>query len=104
MYWRIISHDTEKRSKTLKKNWLFIWKMTWGIWWTVAWAVESLKICTLMEYFCRKYVMFELKIKELKNIELKNTGLCHEKWLAMVSKTTQVIWWLSTQVVESNVK
>ena len=24
-------------------------------------AVESLKICTLMGYFCEKYVMFELK-------------------------------------------
>ena len=29
---RMISHDTEKRSKTLTKNWLFIWKMTRGIW------------------------------------------------------------------------
>ena len=50
-----------KEIQTLKKNWLFIWKMTWGIWWTLTWAVESLKICTLMGYFCRKYVMFELK-------------------------------------------
>ena len=50
-----------KKIQTLKKNWLFIWKMTWGIWWTLTWAVESLKICTLMGYFCRKYVMFELK-------------------------------------------
>ena len=50
-----------KKIQTLKKNWLFIWKMTWGIWWTLTWAVESLKICTLMSYFCRKYVMFELK-------------------------------------------
>ena len=50
-----------KKIQTLKKNWLFIWKMTWGIWWTLTWAVESLKICTLMDYFCRKYVMFELK-------------------------------------------
>ena len=31
-----------------------------GIRWTLA-AVESLKICTLMVHFCRKYVMFELK-------------------------------------------
>ena len=45
----------------LKKKWLFIWKMTRGIWWTLTWAVENLKICTLMGYFCRKYAKFELK-------------------------------------------
>ena len=50
-----------KEIQTLKKNWLFVWKMTWGIWWTLTRAVESLKICTLMGYFCRKCVMFELK-------------------------------------------
>ena len=49
-----------RKIQTLKKNWLFIWKMTWGIW-TLTWAVESLKLCTLMDYFCRKYVMLELK-------------------------------------------
>ena len=50
-----------KKIQTLKKNWLFIWKMTWEIWWTLTRAVESLKICTLMGYFCRKHVMLELK-------------------------------------------
>ena len=50
-----------KKIQTLKKNWLFIWKMTWGIWWTLTWAVESLKIFTVMGYFCRKYVMFKLE-------------------------------------------
>ena len=50
-----------KKIQTLKKNWLFVWKMTWENWWTLTRAVESLKICTLMGYFCRKYVMFELK-------------------------------------------
>ena len=50
-----------KMIQTMKKNWLFIWKMTWGIWWTLTWTVESLKICILMDYFCRKYAMFELK-------------------------------------------
>ena len=52
-HWRMI--------QTLKKNWLFVWKMTWGIWWTLTWGVKSLKICFLIGYFCRKYVMFELK-------------------------------------------
>ena len=60
-----------RKIQTLKKNWLFIWKMTWRIW-TLTWAVESLKLCTLMDYFCRKYVMLELK---------RNRKLCREKWL-----------------------
>ena len=50
-----------KKIQTLKKNWLFVWKVTWGIWWTLTQATESLKICTLMGYFCRNYVVFELK-------------------------------------------
>ena len=47
--------------QTLKKNWLFVWKMTWGIWKILTRAVESLKTRILMSYFCRKYVMFDLK-------------------------------------------
>ena len=50
-----------KKIQTLKKNWLFVWKMTWENWWTLTRSMESLKIFTLMGYFCRKYVMFELK-------------------------------------------
>ena len=52
-HWRVI--------QSLKKNWLLVPKMTWGIWWFLTRAVESLKICTLMGCFWRKYVMFELK-------------------------------------------
>ena len=48
-------------TQTLKKNWLFVWKMTWGFWWLLLQEVESLKTCTFMGYFCRKYVLFELK-------------------------------------------
>ena len=50
-----------KQIQTLKKNWLFVWKITWGSWWTLTRATESLKICTLMGYFRRNYVVFELK-------------------------------------------
>ena len=50
-----------KKIQTLKKNWLFVWKMTWEIWWTLTRAVESLKVFTLMGYFCRKCIMFEFK-------------------------------------------
>ena len=50
-----------KKIQTLKKNWLFVLKMTWGNQRNLTWAVKTLKICTLMGYFCSKYVMFELK-------------------------------------------
>ena len=60
-YKRITQTWHWKKIQTLKKNLLFVWKMTWGIRWTLTRAVESLKICSLMGYFCRKYIMFELK-------------------------------------------
>ena len=47
--------------QSLKKNWLFVWKTTWDIWWILTWAVKNLKICTLIGYFCQKYITFELK-------------------------------------------
>ena len=52
-HWRLI--------QILKKNWFFVWKITWGIWWILTWPEKSPKICTLMDYFCQKYVMFEIK-------------------------------------------
>ena len=52
-HWRVI--------QTLKKNGLFVWKRIWRTWWILTWVLESLKVCTLIGYFCRKYVMFELK-------------------------------------------
>ena len=42
-------------------NFSYVWKMTWEIWWVLTWAVKNLKICTLMGYFCQKYLTFELK-------------------------------------------
>ena len=51
-----------KKVQTLKKNWRFVWRMAWEIWWTLTRAVESLKTCSLMDHFCKQYVMFELKI------------------------------------------
>ena len=66
-----------KEIQTLKKKCLFVWKMTWGIWWTLTRVAESLKIYTLMDYFCTNYVVFELK----KNTE----ELCRGKWYNGVS-------------------
>ena len=67
-----------KKDPNFEEKLSFVWKMTWRIWWTLTCAVESLRISTLMGYFCRKYIMFELKNTE---------ALCHEKWL-MVPKMT----------------
>ena len=50
-----------KKIQTLIKNPLFVWKTTWGVSWTLMRALKRLKICMLIAYFCRKYVMFELK-------------------------------------------
>ena len=47
--------------QSIKKNSLLVWKMTGEIWWILTWVVKNLKICTLMEYFCQKYVTFELR-------------------------------------------
>ena len=72
----------------MKKNWLLVPKMTWGIWFILMQTVASLKICTLMCYFCRKYIMFEPKrykgdmchnTKEWWKI-WRGADLCFEKW------------------------
>ena len=47
-----------KVMQNLKENWLVAWKMTYGIWFIFMRAVESLKICTLMGYFCWKHIKF----------------------------------------------
>ena len=72
-HWRVM--------QGLKKNWLLVPKMTWGIWWILKWAVASLKICTFMYYFCRKYIMLEPK---------KYRGvMCHNinKWCKIWKET-----------------
>ena len=56
-----MSHDTEEPCKAWRKT--DFWFQKWqGIWLILTQAVESLKISTLMDYFCRKYVMFELVV------------------------------------------
>ena len=52
-HWRVI--------QTLNKNSFFVWKKIREIWWILTQVVGNLKICTLMGYFCQKYVMLELK-------------------------------------------
>ena len=47
--------------QSLKKNWLIVPRMTWRICRILMQAITSLKLCTLMCDFCRKYIMFEQK-------------------------------------------
>ena len=75
--------------QTLKKNWLFVLGMTWGIWWILTRAVESLKICFLMGWFCRKYVIFELN------------SLWFQKWYKEFGKFSQT--WLNVLFDKSSV-
>ena len=51
--WRVIQN--------LKKNWLVVSNMTWGIWWIFTQPLKNPKKVTLMDYFCPKYVRFQLK-------------------------------------------
>ena len=91
-HWRVM--------QSLKKNWLLVPKMTWGIWWILMRAVASLKICTLMCYFCRKYIMFEPK--KYRGVMCHNTeewckiwggtDLCFGKWNEKLCK-----FWPNTQ-------
>ena len=78
-HWRVMQN--------LKKNWLLVPKMTRRIWRILKRAVASLKNCTLMCYFCWKYVIFDPKryrrvmchnTEEWYKI-CRGTDLCFEK-------------------------
>ena len=75
-HWRVM--------QSLKKNWLLVPKMTWGIWWILMWVVTSLKIWTLMCYFCQKYIMVELKMG--RGVMCHNT----EEWCKIWGATDMV--------------
>ena len=47
--------------QNLKKNWHVLWKMAWGICQIFTRALKSLKIGTLIRFFCPKYKIYELK-------------------------------------------
>ena len=69
----------------MKKNLLLVPKVTW---WILIWAVASLKIYTLICYFCPKYIMYEPKkfrgVMCYKTEEWckiwGGTDLCFQKW------------------------
>ena len=90
-HWRVM--------QSLTKNWQLVPKMTCGISWISMQAVVSLKICTLMCYFCWKYITFEPrkyrgftchKTAEWCKI-LGGNDLCFHKWDADLMKFTRAL-------------
>ena len=53
--------------------------MTWTIWLVLMRAVESLKICTLMGYVCRKYV-YNVWAKKIQRTCVVKNDLWFQKW------------------------
>ena len=85
--------------QSLKKNWLLVPKMKWGIWWISTRAVESLEICTLMFYFCRKYVMFELK---LTCVIMSHGFPWYREWLSLDTLTIVLVLIFSSNMSHRN--
>ena len=66
--------------QNLKKNWLVVWKMKWGISQIFTRALESVKIRTLMGYFCPEQKMYKFKICKIwRGIDLSFKNW-HEKF------------------------
>ena len=79
------------------KEWckLLVPKMRSGISWILMRAVASLKIGTLMCYFCRKYIMFEPKKRTgvmCHNTIWRGTDLYFERWHEQISEFWNNTW------------
>ena len=53
-----------------KKDWFVVSKTT-RVWWFLTWALKILKISTLIDSFCAKYVTFDLK--KYRGVTFNNT-------------------------------
>ena len=53
-----------------KKDWFVVSKTT-RVWWFLTWALKILKISTLIDPFCAKYVTFDLK--KYRGVTFNNT-------------------------------
>ena len=76
--------------QSLKNNLLFAPKMTWGIWWVLMQAVASLKICTLICYFCWKYIAFELK--------KYRAVMCHWRMMQNFRRNWLLLWKMTWEI------
>ena len=65
---------------------LLVPKMAWGISWILMRVVASLKICTLMYYFCRKYILF--KPITCREVMWNNT----EEWYKIWKRAVVCFW------------
>ena len=99
LFFRVIRHDS---SVLLSQNFIYFKKpIKVQIWWNFTWSVESLKLCTLIGYFCPNHVQFQLK-KYRRDLSwhwrvirfLKKNSL-------FVWKTTWETWWILTQAVKN---
>ena len=99
----VIFHDTREWCKILKENWLLLSKMKWGIWEIFTRALESLKIGTLMGFFCPKLKMHELKI--YWEVMCHDNEECYvqklkRNWLLSL-KLTWTIWQILVQALKN---
>ena len=72
------------------------------IWWNFTWAVERLKFCTLMGFFCPTHIKF-LPKKYRRIVSHKHWRVMQslKKKQIVVSNMTWRIWWVFTQPLES---
>ena len=68
-----------RKMQNLKENWLLAWKKTKGIWLIFVRGVESLKIHTMMGFYCPKH-SYRWKItEELSIMTLKSNAKFEKK-------------------------
>ena len=68
-----------RMTQSFKKNWILVPEMTWGISWILMWEAASRQICTLICYFCWKYITFEPKQK-YREVKCHNTAEWCKIW------------------------
>ena len=71
---------TLKINKKFEENWSVVSKLT-GIWWIFTRVLEVSKICTFLDSYCAKYLMFDLK--KYRGVIICDT----EEWCKIWRKT-----------------
>ena len=68
------------------------------IWWNFTWTVKSLKLCTLIDSFCKNRIKFQLKkYRRVSLMTLKTDAKFKEKLTCCL---TWGIWWNFTQTLK----
>ena len=90
VFLQILYHSSVSWDITLTPLFFFSWNFIYfqqnesikvQIWWNFMWAVENLKFCILMGFFCPNLVQFQLKRyrEELSDMTLKSDANFKEK-------------------------